>query len=429
MKTRQVTEFKETEIGKIPTDWEVKQLQEISKVVDSAHITPKYSPEGYSMVRVKDIKKGFLDLKESLKVSEDVYKEFTKNHTPKRDDIVMGRVGTYGIVSFVGTDTPFCLGQNTVVIHSEINHFIYHALNSKFIQKQIEERVGGSTQKTISLKNIRELLVLKPTNVEETNQIAKILFDLEMKLENLQNQNKILEQIAQTIFKSWFVDFDGVTEFEDSELGKIPKGWEIKTIGELVDHQKGFGFKSSDYQMHGKRIIRITNLTKDSIDLQNCVFIDEKKVQEQKHQKVILNENDILITTVGSNLNHPESRVGRPIRVPTFAAGSLLNQNIVNLRCRDNDLQLFLLQNIVHQKFFDYLSARTQGSANQASITLNVIFDYSICLPINDNILKKFCIISNSIYNKINKNQILIQSLVKTHNILLPKLMSGEIRV
>ena len=54
-----------------------------------------------------------------------------------------------------------------------------------------------------------------------------------------------------------------------------------------------------------------------------------KKVQEQKHQSVILNENDILITTVGSNLNHPESAVGRPIRVPTFAADSLLNQNIV----------------------------------------------------------------------------------------------------
>jgi hypothetical protein len=58
LKTKQVQEFKETEIGKIPKDWVIKQLQEISKVIDSAHMTPKYSSEGFSMVRVTDIKKG-----------------------------------------------------------------------------------------------------------------------------------------------------------------------------------------------------------------------------------------------------------------------------------------------------------------------------------------------------------------------------------
>jgi len=310
-----------------------------------------------------------------------------------------------------------------------LDQFVYYLMRMpEFREEAIRSMTGTSGRQRVQETIFDDYEIVLPSlSIQE--KITKTLSDLDTKIHNLQNQNHTLERIAQAIFKSWFVDFDGVTEFEDSELGQIPKGWKIKTIEELVNHQKGFVFKSSDYQTHGKRIIRISDLTKDSIDLQNCLFIDEQKVQEQKHQSVILNENDIVITTVGSNLNHPESAVGRPIRVPTFTAGSLLNQNMVRLRCINPDLQLFLLKNIQHAKFIDYLSARTQGSANQASITLGVIFDYSILLPNDDNLLKKFSLLSESIYQKINKNQIQIISLTKTRDALLPKLMSGEIRV
>ena len=309
-----------------------------------------------------------------------------------------------------------------------LDQFVYYLMRtSEFREEAIRSMTGTSGRQRVQETVFDDYEIILPT-ISIQEKISKPLSDLDAKIQNLRNQNRILEQMAQAIFKSWFVDFDGVTEFEDSELGQIPKGWKIKTIEELVNHQKGFVFKSVDYQTHGKRIIRISDLTKDSIDLQNCLFIDEKKVQEQKYQSVILNENDIVITTVGSNLNHPESAVGRPIRVPTFATGSLLNQNMVRLRCINPDLQLFLLKNIQHAKFIDYLSARTQGSANQASITLGVIFDYSILLPNNENLLKNFSVISESIYQKFNKNQIQIQSLTKTRDVLLPKLMSGEIR-
>ena len=69
-------------------------------------------------------------LKKTLKVTKEVFEEFTKNHKPQKNDIVMSRVGTYGITSLVNTDEPFCLGQNTVVIHSLTNYlYIYHVLN------------------------------------------------------------------------------------------------------------------------------------------------------------------------------------------------------------------------------------------------------------------------------------------------------------
>ncbi len=116
--------FKQTEIGKIPEDWEIEQLQKISKVIDSCHKTPKYSSNGIAMVRVTDIKYGDLDLKNTLKVSGEIYKEFTLNHKPTKNDLVMSRVGTYGISSFVNTDELFCLGQNTVIIHPQFSYWL-----------------------------------------------------------------------------------------------------------------------------------------------------------------------------------------------------------------------------------------------------------------------------------------------------------------
>ena len=137
---KQVQEFKETEIGKIPADWEVKEVKEISKVIDSLHKTPKYANDGYSMVRVTDIESGPLNLKNTLKVTKEVYEEFTKNHKPRRNDVVIGRVGTYGITSYVDTDEQFCLGQNTAVIHSEFNNnFVYYALNSKLVKNLLQK--------------------------------------------------------------------------------------------------------------------------------------------------------------------------------------------------------------------------------------------------------------------------------------------------
>jgi len=105
---------------------------------------------------------GFLKLENTLKVTKDVFEKFTKKYTPQKNDILMSRVGTYGLVSFVNTDKPFCLGQNTLIINSPINYFIYCSLNLQSSKNQIEEKVGGSTQKTITLKDIRELLLIVP---------------------------------------------------------------------------------------------------------------------------------------------------------------------------------------------------------------------------------------------------------------------------
>lgn len=96
----------------------------------------------------------------------------------------------------------------------------------------------GSALPLLTLRELRNLPIPVPS-IHEQNKIAKILNDFYEKIQHLQNQNKVLEQIIQTIFKSWFVDFDNVTEFDDSDLGQIPKGWKVSTIKELANITSG----------------------------------------------------------------------------------------------------------------------------------------------------------------------------------------------
>jgi type I restriction enzyme S subunit len=235
-----------------PESWKVCRLDEVAEVIDSLHKTPNYSTIGYPMVRVADIRDGFLDLSNSFFVTGPIYEEFTRRRKPEKGDIVFSRVGTYGNASYVATDENFCLGQNTALIHPRqiLNRFLHYWLLSPVAKYQIESSVVGSTQKTISLKSIGALQIPVPLPSEQ-KAIASILSSLDDKIELNRRMNETLEAMARAIFKDWFVDFgptrakqEGRTaylpehlwslfpEAIDPETG-LPMGWEEKSLGEL----------------------------------------------------------------------------------------------------------------------------------------------------------------------------------------------------
>jgi type I restriction enzyme S subunit len=220
----------------MPQNWKTYKLEEIAGVIDSLHQTPQYDEVGFPMVRVTDIKGGYLKLDNTFKVNTQVFEQFSKKYKPKKFDIVMSRVGTYGISSIVTDETPFCLGQNTVVIAPNYDpHFLFYSLNSSEVKAQIEAEVTGSTQKTISLKSIRNLKINLPP-LPEQRAIASILSALDDKIELNLQMNKTLEEMAMALYKHWFVDFgpfkDG--KFVESELGMIPEGWEVNELGNIA---------------------------------------------------------------------------------------------------------------------------------------------------------------------------------------------------
>jgi len=173
-------EFKDSELGRIPKSWKVERMSSIAKITDSLHETPIFSNLGIPMVRVKDIKRGNLSFENAKTVNEENYRKFIKKYKPKLGDIVMSRVGSYGISSYVDSDMPFCMGQNTVVINPLRigGRFLYECLGSNYIQRQIELEVAGSGYKSLSLADIKALKIQVPPKHEQ-EQIGDLLLSID----------------------------------------------------------------------------------------------------------------------------------------------------------------------------------------------------------------------------------------------------------
>jgi len=177
------------------------------------------------MVRAADVKGGFLDLAETRLVSKEDFLDFTRNHKPQQGDIVLSRVGSYFNFSFNKSGKEFCIGQNTSIIVPEIeSRFLYYSLISPFVQDQVERSLVGTSQRTLSLKYIRELKIPVPP-IPEQRAIAGILGALDDKIEVNRLMNATLESMARAVFRQWFV--------ENEEVG----GWDIgqvKDLGEVI---------------------------------------------------------------------------------------------------------------------------------------------------------------------------------------------------
>lgn len=157
---------------------------------------------------------------------------------------------------------------------------------------------------------------------------------------------------------------------------------ENKTVlGSLIRHKKGFAFKSKDYIEDGVPVIRVSNFSGDSISPNDLKFVSNEIAIANKD--VRLYEHDIVIATVGSWPNNPASVVGRTISVPRWANNALMNQNSVIIRAQSNSKvdQKFIYYQLKTEQFSHHLISKAQGSANQASITLDAIFSYEINWP------------------------------------------------
>lgn len=146
---------------------------------------------------------------------------------------------------------------------------------------------------------------------------------------------------------------------------------EVK-LGDIITYNKGYAFKSNEYANKGKMVVRVTDFTLDSISDNDAVYV----APEDKYRKFIINMGDILIQTVGSWANNPNSIVGKVVRVPEKCDNTYLNQNIVRVIPNNDFNNTYLYYALKANKFSLYCALRGQGAANQASITLDTIFRF-----------------------------------------------------
>lgn len=181
-------------------------------IVDCPHSTPKWTDSGYVVLRNQNIKNGFLDLSTPSFTNKDGYLNRIKRAIPEDGDLVFTREAPMGEVCRIPQDLKCCLGQRQVLLRPKerLNGaYLFWALQSPYVQHQISWNEGtGSTVSNVRIPVLKALSIPRFPGKEDI--IAKTLSDLHEKIHINTQINQTLEQIAQALFKSWFVDFEPV---------------------------------------------------------------------------------------------------------------------------------------------------------------------------------------------------------------------------
>ena len=417
------------------SEWKTQLLSDVAQVIDSLHKTPTYFDSGIPMVRVTDIQGGYLDLRNTFKVDEQTYNEFARKHQPQHGDLVFSRVGTYGSVSFVNDSTLFCLGQNTVFIVPEINpYFLFYFLNSPFARYQIDSFATGSTQKTISLASINSIVVSSPP-AKEQDSIANLLSCLDRKISNLRQQNETLESIAQTLFKHWFVDFEFPNEdgkpykssggaMVRSDLGDIPVGWEVGKLGDFCNIKHGYAFTGEFITTEETAQIL---LTPGNFRIGGGFNSSKYKYysDDDYNKEYILESGDLIVNM--TDLSKEGDSLGYPAFVPKSSTYSFLhNQRLGKvINSKINLFYLFYL--LCRREYRSHILGTASGSTVRHTSPSRIL-EHKFPVP-GQEILDKFSLITRSLIEKISSHDEQIQTLTQTRDRLLPKLMSGQLRI
>lgn len=280
-----------------------------------------------------------------------------------------------------------------------LNLFVYYIMRtSEFRQKAIQSMTGTSGRQRVQQTVFDDFEINLPS-IPIQEKICSILGGLDKKIILLQNQNKTLEKITQTIFKSWFIDFDGVTEFDNSELGKIPKGWKVEHLVDNCDIVTG-KLNSNASVEDGE--YSFFTCAKENFKTNTYSFDCEA------------------ILLAGNNA------IG-DFSVKYFSGKFDVYQRtyVITLKNSNSFSYFYLLLSI--KMALEYFQSISYGTATKY-LTMTILEPFPILIPDVDS-LKIFNQTTNQILKLITKNNSELEILTKTRDILLPKLMSGEIRV
>lgn len=227
-------EWKEVRLGDV---CEIKGGKRLPKGVNL--ITQKNS---HPYIRVRDLGKSkTIELNSSYEYVDEITQKQIQRYITQKGDILISIVGTIGLIAIVGGSldganlTENCV--KLVKLDKIDSEYLYYYLKSPFGQQNISRGTVGAVQAKLPIKNIQDFSIICPELISNQRRIASILSSLDRKIELNNKINADLEEMAQAIFKNWFVDFELFKDgkFVDSELGMIPEGWKVGGLFDIAE--------------------------------------------------------------------------------------------------------------------------------------------------------------------------------------------------
>jgi len=406
-----------------PSDWVETTLGEvIDFVVDNRGKTPPLVENGYELLEVNAVSDNARepDYSKVLKfVDEETFKNGFRKGTIKRGDVLIPTVGTIGNASY-SKEERGAIAQNLIALRTNTDNdslFLYYFLTDPNTKKALLNLDIGGVQPSIKVPHLLGMQVIFPP-LPEQQAIASVLSAFDDKIELLREQNKTLEEMGQVIFQEWFGKY-GV----DDEL---PEGWRIFELAEIVDIINGYAYKGSDLVEDSKTAL----VTLKSFDRNGGFqtrgfkpFIgNPKETQEVKIGDLVVAHTD---------LTQDAEVLGNPAFI--FDDGGFekmfITMDLVKVISKDENITNAFLYYLMKTKEF---KGHCVGYANGTTVlhlSKKAIPEYQIALPNDFGILSDVSLLLKETTDKIADINSQIKTLANTRDEILPKLMSGILRV
>lgn len=383
-----------------------------------------WSDSGVAVVRIKNVKDGNLDLTDCAYVSEDVAKSAHK-YRLHPGDILFSMTGYIGERAWVRSNDWIMLNQRVgrfvfdQARSSEVDwKYFFYAISFLPVLQELQNRAHGAAQPNISPKAVGEVLIPFPS-LDQQRKIASILSAYDDLIENNTRRIETLEEMAQRLYEEWFVNFrfPGHEEvsFKESELGDIPEGWEVTSLESFGTILTGKTPSKKKPELFGSEVpfIKLP-------DMHGQIFITETTEGlslegEQSQRKKTVPANSICVSCIGTG----------GIVVIT-SEPSQTNQQINTIVPAQSDLREFL--------YFSALSLRDDinnygaTGATMTNLSRGKFASLKVIAPCEE-LVSSYSTLTAPMFDRILNLQRANRNLRAQRDLLLPKLVSGEIDV
>ena len=404
-------------------EWkEYRLIDVLDALIDYRGKTPKKTAFGVPLITAKIIKNGRIETPSEF-ISLNDYDSWMVRGFPKVGDVVLTTEAPLGEVAQLD-DANIALAQRVVTLRGKSgvldNTYLKYYFLSNVGHQRLKARETGTTVTGIKQSELREVIVDVPP-YEIQVRISNILKSLDDKIENNRRINENLEQQAQALFKSWFVDFEPFKDqpFVESELGMIPEGWRVEPLANIMNFQEGPGIRNWQYvQNSGTKFINIRCIKDGDIYTETANMISNQEANG-KYAHFMLQSGDIVMSCSGT--------LGRYAIVREDHLPLCLNTSVIRFIPISNFDYSFVLGTLTSSYFLNKQIEMACGSV-QANFGPTHLKQMKILVP-PEAIRTQYNEKCYPIIHLIQKQKYESRRLAELRDTLLPRLMSGELKV
>ena len=287
--------------------------------------------------------------------------------------------------------------------------FVYYSLKNDYTT--LASLANGGAQQNLNAQIIKDY-VLKMPSLADQRRIASILSSLDRKIELNNKINADLEEMAQAIFKNWFVYFEPFKDgkFMDSELGMIPEGWKVGTLKDLLYLRKD--------SIKAVNKGNLPYLPIDTIPIRRLVATDFKSNDDAKSSLQTFEPNDIIVGAMRVYFH----------RVILAPCKGITRTTCFVLTVKNENALAYSLMQCNQDEAISFAEKTSKGSTMPYAVWDGGYGEYKVVIP-SSEVMKSFNVLLNNFFSKMNKNAEENSRLSRLRDTLLPRLMSGELEV